>query len=138
MKEGSWNDCIETGSATKAFVNKERAKSLLETANKRIGIIKEINENNCNFVFEDYYSSLLEILQAIIIIQGYKVSNHICIGYYIRDVIKREDLFLSFDDVRYKRNSLTYYGKMMDFKTAKNSIEKCKKLMNYLKTRLVI
>ncbi len=129
MKEASWNDCIETSSALKAFPNKERAISLMETANERISIIKEINEKNCNFVFEDYYSSVLELLQAMVILKGYKVGNHICIGYYLRDVMKRQDIFMAFDDLRYKRNSLTYYGKMMDFDIAKHAIDKCKMLI---------
>ena len=52
-------------------------------------------------------------------------------------LIKREDLFNTFDDIRFKRNSLTYYGNRMDFATAKDAIEKSKKLIkelnNYLK-----
>lgn len=134
MKEASWSDCIETNSALKASPNKERAASLIETANERISIIKEINEKNCNFVFEDYYSSVLELIQAIVILRGYKVSNHICIGYYLRDVMKREDMFRIFDDIRYKRNSLTYYGKMMEFEVAKQAIDKCKLMLKEIKS----
>jgi len=37
-----------------------------------------------------------------------------------------------FDDLRFKRNSLTYYGKRMDFETAKQAIEKCKRLIREL------
>ena len=133
MKEASWNECIESNSAIRAVPDKERAKSLIEIAEQRIALIKEIDENNCNFVFEDYYTSLLELLQALLIKNGYKVLNHLCLGYYIRDVLKRDDLFRIFDDVRYKRNSLTYYGKRMDFDTCKEAIEKCKKLIQEIK-----
>lgn len=42
-------------------------------------------------------------------------------------------LFRLFDDLRYKRNSLVYYGKEMDFEVAKDSIEKAKKLIKGLK-----
>jgi hypothetical protein len=31
-----------------------------------------------------------------------------------------------FDDLRYKRNSLTYYGNKMGFDIAKEAIKKCK------------
>ncbi|MEK6826544.1 MAG: hypothetical protein AABX90_02865 [Nanoarchaeota archaeon] len=74
------------------------------------------------------------MLQALIIYKGYKIINHICLGYYLRDVLERGDLFIIFDDLRYKRNSLTYYGKRMDFETAKTSIEKCRNLMKELKS----
>lgn len=133
MREASWKDCLETNSCIKVSPDKGRAKALVEIADERIKQIKEINAKNCNFVFEDYYASLLEILQAIVVLRGYKVTNHVCLGYYVKDILQREDLFLLFDDVRYKRNSLTYYGKMMDFETAKQAIEKCKKLIKEMK-----
>ena len=88
-----------------------------------------MDEKTANFIFEDYYSSILELIQALVLLNGYKADNHICLGFFIRDVLKREDLFFAFDDRRYKRNSLVYYGKRMDFGTAKQAIEKCKRLI---------
>jgi hypothetical protein len=134
MKESNWSDCLENASARKVSIDAKRAKSLMETAQERISLIKEVNEKNGNFIFEDYYTSLLEILQAKAFLNGFNISNHICIGFYLRDVLKREDLFVIFDDLRYKRNSLTYYGSKMDFETAKQSIEKCKKIIKELRT----
>ena len=134
MKETSWKDCIEENSAVRVSPDNARANSLIETAEERIGLIKEITEKNCNFVFEDYYTSLLELLQALVIKARFKVLNHLCLAYYLKDVLKREDLFRYFDDLRYKRNSLTYYGKRMEFETAKDAIDKCKKMMKAIKT----
>jgi len=128
MKEADWKDCIINNSARKVSPDVKRAESLIETAKERISLIKEINEKNCNFVFEDYYTSLLELLQALTFKKGFNVLNHICLGYYLRDILKREELYLIFDDIRYKRNSLTYYGKRMDFDTAKDAIERCKRI----------
>lgn len=135
MTESTWNDCLATYSAAKISPDKERARSLRETAEERLKLIKEINEKNCNFVFEDYYTSLLESLQVAVILAGYKVSNHICLGFYLRDILKKEQLYRIFDDIRYKRNSLTYYGKRMDFKVCNDAIEKCKKLIRELNTQ---
>ncbi|MBT3262393.1 hypothetical protein HN992_03100 [Candidatus Woesearchaeota archaeon] len=132
MKEASWEECVEYNSAKKVSPNLERADSLRGVAEERIGIIKEITLKNCNFVFEDYYTSLLELLQALIIQRGYKILNHICLGYFLRDVLKEDRLYNLFDDLRYKRNSLTYYGNKMDFETAKQSIENSKTLMKEL------
>ncbi|GIU68203.1 MAG: hypothetical protein KatS3mg001_053 [Candidatus Pacearchaeota archaeon] len=133
MKEKSWNDCIENQSVKKTTSDYERAKSLIETAEDRIGLVKEITEKNCNFVFEDYYTSIVEILQAIAFREGYNILNHICIGYFLKDKLGREDLFILFDDLRYKRNSLTYYGKRMDFETCKEAIEKCNILIKEIR-----
>ena len=129
MREASWDDCIENNSAVKVSSDISRTKSLIETSDERINLIKDFDEKNCNFVFEDYYTSIMELLQALVTAKGYKISNYMCLGYYLRDVIKRKDMFIIFDDMRYKRNSLTYYGKRMDFETAKQAIEKCKKLI---------
>ncbi len=134
MKERSWDDCLTSKSAKNVSPDINRAKSLIETANERISLIKNLNEKNCNFVFEDYYTSLLEILQAMTFKKGYNILNHLCLGFYLRDVLKREDLYLSFDDLRFKRNSLTYYGSRMDFETAKQAIEKCKKIIKELES----
>ena len=132
MKEKDWADCLTNKSTKTISPDVPRAESLKETAKERINLIKEITEKNCNFVFEDYYTSLLELLQAIAFKEGFNILTHVCIGFYVRDVLKREDLFMLFDDLRFKRNSLTYYGKRMDFETAKQAIEKCKKLIKEL------
>lgn len=133
MKETNWNDCIANASAKNITPDINRADSLIETANQRISLIREINEKNCNFVFEDYYTSMVELLQAMAFKKGFNILNHICLGFYLRDVLNREDLYIIFDDLRYKRNSLTYYGSRMDFETAKQAIEKCKKLIKGLR-----
>ncbi len=134
MKESSWADCLDSGNSIKITPNSEKAESLIETAEDRIKYsMKEINEKTANFVFEDYYSSIVEFIHALVLLKGYKVSNHICLGYYIKDVLKRGDLFVIFDDLRYKRNSLAYYGRRMDFETAKQAIDKSKRLIKELK-----
>ncbi len=132
MREQNFQDCINEGSTKKQTPDKARANSLIVTAKERISLIKEINEKNCNFVFEDYYISIMEILQAICFSKGLNVLNHICLGYYIKDELKREDLYKIFDNIRFKRNSLTYYGNRMDFATAKDAIEKSKKIIKEL------
>ena len=135
MKEASWDDCISSNSSIKITPDKEKAKSLIETANGRIEFsAKELNDKNANYVFEGYYSSILELLHALVLLEGHKVNNHVCLGFFLRDILKREDMFRIFDDCRYKRNSLVYYGKRMDFETAKDSVEKAKKLIKELKT----
>jgi hypothetical protein len=42
-----------------------------------------------------------------------------------------------FDDCRFKRNSLVYYGKTLDLSVAKESIEKCKQLIIELKILII-
>jgi len=135
MKETSWTDCLINKSAKAVTPDQNRAESLEDTAKERIILIKEINEKNCNFVFEDYYTSLLELLQAMAFKKGYNIMNHLCLGFYLRDVLNKDSLYIIFDDLRFKRNSLTYYGSRMDFETAKQAIEKCKKIIKELASK---
>ena len=137
-KESTWQECLESTFSLKVSPDLGKAKSLIDTAKGRIVFLKStsVGESNANYLFEGYYASVLELLHALVLVKGYKVSNHICLGYYLRDVLKRNDLFRVFDDCRYKRNSLVYYGKRMDLNTAAEAIEKCQKLIKEIKLLL--
>lgn len=132
MKLSDWSMCLASAHARSVSPDRARAASLVETADARIAVSPSINTKNCDFVFEDYYTSLLEVLQALLFSRGYNVSNHVCIGFYIRDVLGRDDLFAMFEDLRYKRNSLTYYGNRLEYEVALDAVEKCKGLMREL------
>ncbi len=132
MKEADWTECIVNRSVRTVTPDVLRAASLIETAHERINLITEVTEKNCNFIFEDYYTSLLELLQAMTFKKGFNVLNHLCLGYYVRDILQRADLYLLFGYLRYKRNALTYYGNRMEYGTAKQAIEKCKRLIKEL------
>lgn len=137
MKErdslADWNDCVYSNSSIKVTKDIQRAKSLIETSLERIKYInKDLNENTANFIFEDYYTSILELLEAIVLLDGYKVLNHVCLGFYLRDKLNKEDLFMIFDSLRFKRNSLIYYGKRMDLETAIKAIDDSKRLVSEL------
>lgn len=71
MKEASWQDCIESGNGRQVTPDVVRAESLIEVSNDRILNIQDLNEKNCNFVFEDYYTSILELIQAIALMKGF-------------------------------------------------------------------
>jgi len=130
----NWAECLDTSASLKVSPDKAKAKSLIETAQGRNEFLKEsaVKESNASYIFENHYTSMLELTHALVVLAGYKVSNHICLGYYLRDVLQRDDLFRIFDDCRFKRNSLVYYGKRMDFETAKEAIQKCLRLIKEL------
>ncbi len=138
MSKKTWEDCLSEGDVRNVSKDSKKSESLKRTAEGRIKFFEnqQINETNANYIFEGYYTSIVELLHSFIILQGYNVSNHLCIGFYLRDVMKRNDLYRIFDDLRYKRNSLVYYGSEMDFETAKQAIEKCKKVINKIKVLL--
>ncbi|MGM5485522.1 MAG: hypothetical protein ACQEP1_06655 [Nanobdellota archaeon] len=135
MKENDWKDCILYGSAVNISSDYSKAKSLIETSQGRIDFLGKYpyEKDSINYIFEGYYSSIIELLHALLIGNGYKIRNHLCLGYYLRDVIGDVSLYKDFDDLRYKRNSLVYYGKMMDYAMAKRAVEKSKELITRLR-----
>ena len=138
MKISNWNNCIESNSSKQITPDIEKARSLIETADGKIVFLKlsKVNNSNANYIFKGYYSSVLELIHAILLLDGFKVNNHICVGFYLRDVVEKKDLFRIFDDCRYKRNSLVYYGNKMEFVIAEEAIGKCKYLVIELEKRI--
>lgn len=132
--ESRWQECIDSGASLKVTPDLFKAMSLIDTAQGRIRFLDEntVKESNVNYLFENYYSSALELLHALVLILGYKVINHICLGYYLRDILEKQELFRLFNDCRSNRNSLVYYGRKMDFEIALSNIEKCKKFIEKL------
>ena len=136
MKENDWNECMECNSAVKITIDTSKATSLITMAEGRINYLKNqtLNETSVNYIFEGFYTSMTELVHALSMLEGYKILNHVCLGFFIRDFLKKETLFREFDDCRYKRNSLVYYGRGMDFETARDSIHKAEKIIKTLQT----
>jgi hypothetical protein len=130
MNGKNWEECLKEGFVEVCFKDLNKASSLRKTAGRiRFFDSQKINSKNANYIFEGYYTSLIEIIHSVLLKEGFKVSNHICLGYYLRDILKRTDLFRIFDDLRFKRNSIVYYGDEMDFETCKEATKKCKFLI---------
>ncbi|MFP4524743.1 MAG: hypothetical protein ACLFO2_05580, partial [Candidatus Woesearchaeota archaeon] len=87
---------------------------------------------NANYLFEGYYTSVLEHLHANLAEKGLKVRNHLCLAHYLRDVENEPRLARTFDDCRQKRNKLQYYGKAMEPTVAEQAIDDCKALLTTL------
>jgi len=122
--------CLE-GSVVKISPDIPRAKSLRETALGRVSFLENqpLREASANYIFEGYYASLLETMHALVAVNGYRVSNHLCLGFYLRDLLKETKLFQQFDRCRARRHALVYYGKHMDLQTALSAIKECKEAM---------
>ena len=92
-----------------------------------------IDKKGANFIFEGHYSSATELIHALVLKKGYRVDNHLCLGYYLRDCLEMPDLFNKFNACRAKRNKLMYEGKRMEFETAKEAIMQITTLIKNLK-----
>ena len=89
-----WEQCIEESNIIKISPNKERAYSLLKSSKNMIEFVLniKINEKNSPILIKDAYEALLELLHSLLYIKGYKVLNHVCVGYFIRDELKDKEI----------------------------------------------
>lgn len=132
MREASWKDCVENATSRTITPDNVKSQSLLEAAQARIDFLEQIKPgpDNANFLFESYYTSVVQIVHALVLKAGFSVENHLCLGFYLRDVLGRRDLFSAFDDCRFKRNGIIYYGQLMKFSVAKSAIAEISSLIS--------
>ena len=119
------DECYRKGFIRKTKVDKELIFSLIEMAGiKEIAVnTAKINEINISAYVSLAYDSLREILEALCISKGYKVTSHLCIGELLREILTDFN-FIDFDRMRYTRNGINYYGTKIDFEQGKELIKK--------------
>jgi hypothetical protein len=119
------DECIRKGFVKKTRIDKELIKSIIEISDIKEMTIKSASIDNINIsaYVPMAYDSLREIMEAICITKGYKVTSHICIGELLRDYIGESD-YKQFDRLRYVRNSINYYGVRVGFVEGEEIIEK--------------
>jgi len=118
-------ECFRKGLIKKTLVDKELIKSLIEISNTKEIAVKSADITNITIsaYVSLAYDSLRVVLEAICILNGYKVLSHICIGELVRDIIQEFD-YEEFDRFRWIRNSINYYGEKIDFEQGKTIIDK--------------
>jgi hypothetical protein len=99
----------------------------------RLSLVKRCPKDaNANFIFEAIYTSLTELLHALLIQNGFKANDHVSLGFYLKDVLGREDLYSLFDQCRMRRNHLVYDGKMMPADIAVSAVATARRLVREL------
>ncbi len=118
-------ECLRKGLIKKTEINRELVKSLVEMSYIKENTVKtaDINEINISAYVSLAYDSLREVLEALCIMNGYKVLSHICIGELLNSMLHDFD-YEEFDRIRWIRNSINYYGEKIEFDQGKEIIKK--------------
>jgi hypothetical protein len=115
---------LSDGKAKKVVINKIRASSLIKSSKQAIETARVIplNNNTAKSILRELYEGLREHCEAIGYIKGYKFLDHESIGYFFRDVLKEQGIYMKFDRYRKLRNGINYYGEDVDTQTVKEAI----------------
>jgi hypothetical protein len=123
-----WKECNEKRLVKKISVDLELVNSLKQTSKDKFASasLLELNETTASSIITLYYDSLRELLEAIAIMQGYKIYNHDCYSCFLAEILSEKDLSDRFDPIRKLRNSINYYGKRLSLEEAKTIIDDIK------------
>lgn len=90
-----------------------------------------IDEDNANSIIKDCYDIMMELIRAKLLLTGYCSAGQFAHEAEISYLKKCEfsDYNVSFiNEVRYFRNSITYYGKILTTEYAQKVFEFTKKI----------
>ena len=125
-----FNDCLKRIIAKEVKLDEELIKSLLKTSQNKLDSEKKLELNDVTSISKIslLYDSLREVLEVLAIKRGYKIYNHECYTYFLKEIVNESSKGDEFDDLRKMRNSLNYYGKDISVEEAKNVLKRIIKL----------
>jgi uncharacterized protein (UPF0332 family) len=110
---------IEEGKVKKCSKDMELVKSLIKDSLERKKLIELMDINYMSkIIYENAYDVIRNILDALLLIDGYKSYSHEASISYLKNYNIDELFILKIDKFRYDRNSSKYYGKKIDIETA--------------------
>lgn len=136
---------INKGIIKKGSINKSRAEFLINESKNSLEGLKErvekigINEKNANSIIKDCYDILMELIRAKLLLSGYNSSGQYAHEAEVSFLQKMEfsiNEVLFLNELRYFRNSITYYGKILDKEYAEKVFEFMNKIYPKLKKLL--
>ncbi|MBU1051266.1 MAG: hypothetical protein KJ718_01790 [Nanoarchaeota archaeon] len=129
---------VKAGYARVIVKNKNRAKSLVKSAEQAIETAKLIplKENSLKSVLRELYEGLRQYCEAIGFVKGYKFESHEVVTYFLRDVLKEDKISGKFDRYRKLRHGVNYYGNEIDVSTVKDVLAEVPEMLNILKKHL--
>lgn len=139
---------IEKGICKKINPDKERAEFLIKESEKnfkglkkRILVMKGIDEDNVNSIIKDIYDIIIELIRAKMFLDGYSCSGNFAheaeVAYLKKLEFNYNEIYF-INELRAIRNSITYYGKILNKEYAKKSYNFLKEIYPKIKKKIEI
>ena len=128
----NFKEFLKEGIVKKQSPDKSRAKFLIkesENSNKSLlELIEKIklSDVNANMFIRLCYDILMELIRSKMLLDGYNASGqgaHEAEVSYLRLLNFKENQIQFFNSLRYFRNGIIYYGKIMDKEYAQKVID---------------
>ena len=141
----SFESFIEDGTVRRIRPDKNRASFLRKEAEKRkifLGELQEkigVREDNANYIIENCYDILFEMLRAKMLESGYSASGlgaHEAEVSFMKNLLFADEDVLFMNDLRYFRNSILYYGKILDKEYANKVLDFLSKIYHIIKSSI--
>lgn len=138
----NFEEYIEEGIVKRIKPDINRAKFLKQEVYKRLDFLKVLldkvglKEDNANYIIENCYNILSELLRTKMLKDGYSASGigaHEAEVSFMKKIGFSDSETIFMNDLRYFRNGIHYYGKILDKEYAEKVLEFLNKIVPKLK-----
>ncbi len=140
---GEFEEYVNKGIIRKCSIDKSRANFLINEAqnsldglHERVKLVK-INDKNANSIVKDCYDVLMALIRAKLLLTGYVSGGqfaHEAEISYLKKLGFSDNEVSTLNDLRYFRNSVNYYGKILNKEYAQKVIDFTNKIYPKLKS----
>lgn len=108
-----WLDCKKKRIAKEIKIDKNLITSLIKSSDNKLKSqsLLKLNKETASSKISLTYDTLRELLEALAISKGFKIYNHECYTYFLKEVLNESNLADKFNNLRKIRNDINYYGK---------------------------
>ncbi|MBU2523295.1 MAG: hypothetical protein KKE23_03330 [Nanoarchaeota archaeon] len=133
-----FKEYVAAGTIIKISPNKPRAEFLIEESRNSLEGLNErieqigINSKNANSIVKDCHDMIMELIRARLLLDGYTSSGayaHEAEVSYLAELKFSDNEVIFLNGLRFFRNSVTYYGKILDEEYAKEVFRFMNKLL---------
>lgn len=130
----NFENSLNAGKAKKVAPNIIRASSIFKSSVQAIETARiiQLGPTTLKSILRELYEGLREYCEAIGYLRGYKFLDHESIGYFLRDILKEQSVYVKFDRYRKLRNGINYYGENIDIETVKEAVIEIPRLIKEL------
>lgn len=122
-----WKDCLKNKIAKEIGIDVDLIESLIKTSRNKLQSEEKLNleESTLGSKISLAYDSLRELLEALAIKKGYKIYNHECYTYFLKEILNESIKGDEFNEIR---NNVNYYGKEISIFEAEDALKRIIKL----------